>query len=134
MKTTADQIQILYDLLKTSSLNTALNGGLYKMERPQNSQLEDIVVSSMLVGDGGFQEGVANVNIYIPKMDVSIGGQLQKMANTGRISTVWSLATLALEENSGSTYNCWCSRTQEFDEPLINQTRLSLRIEFRLFI
>lgn len=134
MKTTADQIQILYNILKNSSLNSALNGGLYKMERPQNSQLEDIVVSSMLVGDGGFQEGVANVNIYIPKMDVNIGGQVQKMPNTSRISTVWPLATLALEENSGDDYSCWCSRTQEFDEPLINQTRLSLRIEFRLFI
>lgn len=78
MKTTADQNQILYDLLKNSSLNSALNGGLYKIERPQNSNLEDIVVSSMLVGDGGFQDGVANVNIYIPKIDINIGGQFKK--------------------------------------------------------
>jgi len=134
MRTTADQDQILYNILKDSALNTELNGGLYKGERPQNSTLEDIVVSSMMVDNSDFQEGVANVNIYIPKMDLSIGGASQKMRDSKRISDVLILAVQALKENFGTFYSLWTSKIQEFDEPQINQTRLSIRIEFRLYI
>ena len=109
-----------------------MNGGLYKGERPQNSSLEDIVISSMLTGDGTLQEGVANVNIYVPKMDINIAGQVQKMRNSSRIGEVLGLAISALKEHYGNYFSLWTSKIQEFDEPQINQTRLSLRIEFRM--
>jgi hypothetical protein len=132
MRTTADQDQILYDLLLDSDLNNELSGGLYKVERPQNSNLEDIVISSMLVTDGTLQEGVANVNIYIPKISVKISGQNQIMRDSKRISDVLLLAVQALKENVGIYYSLWTSKIQEFDEPQINQTRLNLRIESRI--
>lgn len=74
MRNTSDQENILYNLIKNSSLNASLNGGIYKGERPNNSKKEDTVISAMLTSDGTLQQGVSNVNIYIPKIEVKIDG------------------------------------------------------------
>lgn len=133
MKTTATQDQILFDLINASALKTAIGGGLYKGERPLNSQAEDVVISSMLVGEGTLQSGVANVNIYVPKISVSIGGKTQLLKNTKRVDEVLAIAAPVLREHFGNYFSMWTSRQEDYDEPEINQTRLSFRIEFRLY-
>lgn len=132
MRTLVDQDQILYDLIKGSALDSATNGGLYKVERPTNSALEDIVVSSMLTTDGTLQDGVSNVNIYVSKKNQNIGGTVQLMRDSKRISELEPIAATVLKESYGDFYSLWVSKIQEFDETEINQTRLSFRIEFRL--
>ncbi|MBA4852077.1 hypothetical protein [Emticicia sp. BO119] len=132
MKTTAHQDNILYNLINTSALKTLVLGGLYKGERPLDSREEDIVITSMMIGEGTLQEGVANVNIYIPKSVANIGGKSQTIKNTARCEQVLIVAMEVLKESYGSYYSLWASRQQDFDEPEINQTRLSFRIEFRI--
>lgn len=132
MKTTADQDNILYDLISQSPLKTFIRGGVYKGERPLDSQSEDVVISSMLVGDGTLQAGVANVNIYVPKVYQNINGKKQTLKDTKRVDEVLAVARGVLREAYGSYYSLWTSRQGDYDEPDIKQTRLHFRIEFRL--
>lgn len=131
MRSTSDQEDILYDLIKNSVLDTALNGGIYKGERPLNSNLEDVVITAMLTTDGTLQEGVCNVNIYIKKENRVIGGVSQLLKNTKRVSEVSPIALNVLIEKAGLYYSYWVSKQAEYDEPDINQTRLNFRVEFR---
>ena len=132
MRTTADQDNILYELISQSPLKTFIRGGLYKGERPLDSQSEDVVISSMLVGDGTLQAGVANVNIYVPKVYQNINGKKQTLKDTKRVDEVLAVARGVLREAYGSYYSLWTSRQGDYDEPEIKQTRLHFRIEFRL--
>lgn len=132
MKTTADQDKILYDLISQSPLKTFVRGGLYKGERPLDSQTEDVVITSMLIGDGSLQQGVAVVNIYVPKISQNINGRSQTLKDTKRCEEVLAVAQGVLREAYGSYYSLWTSRQGDYDEPDIKQTRLSFRIEFRM--
>lgn len=132
MRTTADQDNILYELISQSPLKTFIRGGVYKGERPLDSQSEDVVISSMLVGEGTLQAGVANVNIYVPKVYQNINGKKQTLKDTKRVDEVLAVARGVLSEAYGSYYSLWTSRQGDYDEPDIKQTRLHFRIEFRL--
>lgn len=132
MKTTADQDSILYALINGSALKTFIRGGIYKGERPLDSQAEDIVISSMMIGEGTLQAGVANVNVYIPKIYQNIGGKQQPIKDTRRVDEVLAVANEVLHEAYGKYYSLWTSRQGDYDEPDIKQTRLHFRIEFRL--
>lgn len=132
MKTTADQDGILYELISQSALKNLIRGGIYKGQRPLDSLNEDIVISSMLIGDGTLQKGVANVNVYIPKLYHNIGGKMQLIKDTARIAELLPVAGEILKEAYGKYYSLWTSRQGDFDEPDIKQTRLHFRIEFRL--
>ncbi|PLK44405.1 hypothetical protein [Emticicia sp. TH156] len=132
MRTTADQDNILYELISSSPLRTFIRGGVYKGERPLDSPGEDVVISSMLVGDGTLQAGVANVNIYVPKVYQNINGKKQTLKDTKRVDEVLAVARGVLREAYGSYYSLWTSRQGDYDEPEMKQTRLHFRIEFRL--
>ena len=132
MKTTADQDNILYNLINQSVLKTFIRGGIYKGERPLDSTNEDIVISSTAIGEGTLQAGVANVNVYIPKIYQNIAGQMQSIKDTARVNEVLAVAGEVLHEAYGSYYSLWTSRQGDYDEPDIQQTRLHFRIEFRL--
>ena len=132
MKTTADQDSILYTLINQSALKTFIRGGIYKGERPLDSSNEDIVISSLLIGEGTLQAGVANVNIYIPKIYQNIDGKMQTIKDTSRVDEVLAVAREVLHESYGSYYSLWTSRQGDYDEPDIKQTRLHFRIELRL--
>lgn len=132
MKTTAVQDNILYGLINESAIKTTIQGDVYKGERPLNSKAEDVVITSMLIGEGTLQQGVANVNIYVPKSYQNINGAMQYIKDTKRIEDVLAVAAPVLKESFGPYYSLWTSKQADYDEPEINQTRLNFRIEFRI--
>jgi len=134
MRTTAEMTQILYNVLNASTLKTTVNGLIYKGERPINSVKEDVVIAPITVSGSDKQIGVANVNIYVPKINQKSGTTTSLMKDTKRISEILPVAKDALKLNTGVDYSCWFETQSEFDEPTINQTRLVFRIEFRLFM
>lgn len=75
MKTSSAQvINKLYTLLATSSLKAAVSGNLYKSGlRPLNRVAEDIVINFVSGTADQIQEGVANVNVFVPDIDSGAG-------------------------------------------------------------
>ena len=132
MKNTAFQDNILYNLLNDSALKTAITGKIYKGQRPLGSKLEDVVIQSMPISDGTLQQGVANVNIYIPMLYQNILSQKQVYRNTARIEQILNIATPILKESFGENYSMWTSKQGDYPEEELEQTRLNYRIEFRI--
>lgn len=132
MRTTFDQEDILYSILATSAVKAALSGGIYKQIRPDDSKLEDVVINSLPIDQGSVQRSTANVNVYVPDIQIKINGKNQYQPNTTRLKTLTALIVPALQERySSEKWNFWISNQTTFREPEINQHYLNLRIEFK---
>lgn len=65
MKTDIDIKDDMYRFIKDSTLHSSISGSLYKTKRPNNSALEDIVISVLANRNGQMQESFVYVNIYV---------------------------------------------------------------------
>lgn len=77
---TGQQIEdSIYRLLKNSSLQGLISGGVYKFgTRPKDSKKEDAVVKFVTGLPGQIQTGSVVVNIYVPDVDYTGTGVLVK--------------------------------------------------------
>lgn len=66
MKSDIDIKDDIYKIIKGSKLEKKVSGQLRKTIRPNNSNLEDIVISVLANNNGQMQEAYVNVNIYVP--------------------------------------------------------------------
>jgi len=127
MKSALDAVDIIYQVVASSPLKTAINGTVNKLKRPTGSTKEDIVINSIVLGDTNFQEGVFNVNIYVPNLSI----QKSSLPNTARLRELALLAMPLLQEVSGDDYIFWIASQSIFEETDINYHFLNTRIEFR---
>lgn len=129
-----DTDNVLFDVLKASTtLTTMLSGGIYVMERPDNSVKEDVVINTIdLTQDSLPQRGTSNVNIYAADIDVSIGGVKQKKANRKRLKdlTTTVLSVLTAAAVTGLKY--WVTNQTIIKEAEISQHFVNLRIEWNI--
>ena len=65
-RTALDGKQWLLTLLLEGGAKDAINGAIYKDKRPSGSTKEDIVINSLPMTNGFMQNGVFNINIYVP--------------------------------------------------------------------
>lgn len=67
--TAAQAVNYLVTALKASPLvlgENPVTGVVKALQRPQSSEKEDVIVNSLPMGKGPVQEGVLNVNVYVP--------------------------------------------------------------------
>lgn len=65
MKTDIDIKDDIYRFVKNSELHSIINGGIYKTARPNNSALEDVVISVVANKNQELQEAIVYVNVYV---------------------------------------------------------------------
>jgi hypothetical protein len=123
MRTQFDAINILYSAINTSPLKTAINGAIYKLKRPTSTK-EDIVINSIVLGNSNFQEGVFNVNIYVPNITVS-GASLP---NTARLNELETLGNSLFEYITSQDYSIYKESASLYEEVSINQHYINFRI------
>jgi hypothetical protein len=51
--------------------STSLTGGIFKARRPKDSKLEDIVVRTLAINGDQVQEGLVNVNVHVPNLQLT---------------------------------------------------------------
>lgn len=67
MKYTDIEIKdLIYKLIKASDIPKKVTGKVYKVPRPVNSQLEDVVISVVARSASEIQSFSVNVNLYVP--------------------------------------------------------------------
>ena len=123
MRTQFDAINLIYSAINASPLKTAINGAIYKFKRPTSAK-EDIVINSLVLGNTNFQEGVFNVNIYIPNITVN-GASLPNTARLGQLET---LGNSLFEHITSQDYSIYKESTSLFEEVSINQNYINFRI------
>lgn len=72
MVTTITISKYLYDLLNVSTLTTNISGGVYRESKTMNDELENVVINVNFMNTNrliGYQNGLANINILVPKIN-----------------------------------------------------------------
>lgn len=126
MRTQFDAINLIYSAINASPLKTAINGAIYKFKRPTSAK-EDIVINSLVLGNTNFQEGVFNVNIYVPNITVN-GASLP---NTARLGQLEVLGNSLFEHITSQDYSIYKESTSLFEEVSINQNYINFRLIFK---
>lgn len=133
MKTSSGQvINKLYAALLHSTLKDAVSGDLYKSGlRPLNRVAEDIVVNFVSGTADQIQEGVANVNVFVPDIDNGAGALV---ADTARCRTLEEIAntwadTLASADSDGYRFELDSMiETMQYEDK--KQHFINLRLKF----
>lgn len=127
MKTTLDITTILFQLLNSSPIKTAINGGIYKDNRPANSTKEDVVVNAITIDADNAQRAAGNVNIHVPSINTSDGPQ----PNHGRLSSLATITVGVIKEAYGEAYNLWVENQNLIKEPNADSWYVNFRIRFK---
>ena len=100
MKTTFDIENILFAFITASPLATDISGGIYKRQRPAQSQSEDIVINCLPINNKQLQQAVANVNIHVPNLQVTVNGISDKShADFARLQELADLAKVTMSDH-----------------------------------
>lgn len=99
-KTSLEVVNILYQRVKNGILFSDAkkpNGGLYKFQRPANSVKEDVIINSLPIDRSAVQQGVLNVNTFVPNLVI---GSDNSQPNTARLTELAVLFNQALGEGN----------------------------------
>lgn len=134
MITTFDIDTELYKVLKASTtLTTALTGGIYTGERPVGSTKEDVTINTpSLSQDYEPQRGYSNVNVIAQDLVVKIGGVDQMQANRARLKILANLARAALVAARIPGAGLIIMGQSVIPEPEVSQHFVNLRIEWSI--
>ena len=103
MKTEKQIESDVFDIIKESDLAIAVSGFVYrKGMRPDNPELEDIVVKFLSGYDEQIQSGIVVVNIYVP--DVQYQGYSAKSENIDRVGKLQKLVNEIFDDFSNVEY------------------------------
>jgi len=121
-----------YRIIKSSQIPSIINGKVYRRGmRPLDSQKEDCIVQFLSGQNGQLQEGVLNMNIFVPK--ILIGSNTNKVEDLKRVEeleiAIMELFTDKAFENP--YYLVEVNETpQTIDYADIEQTCINTRIHY----
>jgi hypothetical protein len=134
MKQTYDTDAILFGILKANTtLVSALTGGIYAGQRPDNSVKEDIVINTIsLSQEYEPQIGTSNVNIHVPDKDQTIGGVQMKMEDRARLKALTDYVLTSLRAASVAGLTLQVTNQSTIREAEIMQHFVNIRIEWNI--
>jgi hypothetical protein len=129
MRTSFNIVDIIYKELY-AAISGAITGKVYKNSRPVNSNKEDVVVGSLPINAEQIQRAVVNVNIHVPNLQVSIGGQQDSQADTARLSQLTTMVIGVLKDKVYNDY--WFDIQQQnlFKDETTGDHYSNIRIDF----
>lgn len=130
-KTVLDGKQWILDLLLKAGIDQQINGKIYKDKRPVESSDEDIVINSLTMTNGYMQNGVFNVNCYVPMLSMSNNGITQYVKNEQRLKEIADLVYLVLNDVWKDKFNLDVVYHQDFEEE--NYNYMNFRVELNAY-
>lgn len=131
-KTETEIERDLFRLVKASPLYQEVRGNLYRRGmRPRNATTEDIVVTFISGEESQEQNGVINLNVYVPM--ITVGANTNKVQDLARVESLERLV-LDFVENIESTEYLYSLRSAPvtLDDPqMIDQTTINTRVYYR---
>ncbi|MCL1932766.1 MAG: hypothetical protein FWF53_02990 [Candidatus Azobacteroides sp.] len=128
-----DTDDILFRILSESvELKSAVSGGIYTTDRPDNSEKEDITVNTITVTGDMPQSGTSNVNIHVPDLKTRINGQEQRKADRERLRQLTASVVSVLEAARVEGILFRIANQTTIREPEIAQHYTNLRIEWNI--
>ncbi|CVK17257.1 hypothetical protein Ga0061079_1344 [Apibacter mensalis] len=128
MRTNIEVIDLIYQILKP--LEEGLSGGIYKIQRPANSNKEDIVINSLILASGDIQKGTFNINIHVPDLLIKFKNQTQNQPDLKRLKELNKLVKSKIDEIYNEDYNLfvlWENTLKDIDA---KNHYINIRIQF----
>jgi len=75
MKTVDDAIDVVWKQVN-NCLAGSISGGIYKITRPFDSKLEDVVINSLPINGESVQSCVIYINCHVPNLTLKIKGKI----------------------------------------------------------
>lgn len=129
MRTNIDVLDLIFKTIQ--SLQACLTGGIYKLQRPANSNKEDIVINSLILSTGDIQKGTYNLNIHVPDLIIKYKNQIQNQPNLKRLNKLNELVRNKIDEIYNEDYNLyivWENTLKDVDTA--NNHYINIRIQF----
>ncbi len=130
MKTINDAIDIVWKQVN-ASLSSTITGGVYKLSRPFESSLEDVVVNALPITGETVQQCVINVNAYVPNLLLKIKGkQDSSMPDYARLKQISETVISLLHKKTGSNYWHYVENHAVIRNEGVNEHYANVRIRF----
>lgn len=123
----------LYKLLMSKGAKSFINGKIYKDKRPSDVKTEDIVINAISVDNQFLQDGVFNVNCYVPFREEVINGVKQYFPNNERLKEVFEAINPMLENQYEEEFNCDIVNHQNFDEEQEKSSYINFRVNLKIY-
>lgn len=133
MKTVNQGKQWISDLLIEGSITNVISGVVYRDKRPIGSTKEDIVINSIAMDNSFLQDGVFNVNCYVPMLLKKINNIDQYLPNTVREDAISKAVYPILEKVFTSQYNLSIVNHNSFTEETEKVTYINFRINLKVY-
>ena len=115
-RTVLDGKQWILELLLLAGVQNSISGKIYKDKRPSGSTKEDIVINSLTMTNDYLQNGVFNVNCYVPMISINTGGITQLQKNNARLKQIADMVYPVLDDIWKNEYNLEIVNHQDFEE------------------
>jgi hypothetical protein len=125
--------QWIFELLTQSNIRTIITGNIYKDKRPSGSIKEDIVINSVSMDNSFLQDGVFNVNCYVPMVSVSLNGTTQFMPNNSRMLEISNAVYPVFENIFKPTFNLTVVNHNTFEEETEKANYINFRINLKAY-
>lgn len=133
MKTVFDGKQWILETLLKGGIKSVINGSVYKDRRISGSKLEDAVINDVNMDDRYLQDGVFNVNIYVPFLSVKIGETTQYQPDHARLKAIAAAVYPMLHNIWGDGFNLTVVGHKSFEEPAEKANYINFRINLKAF-
>ena len=130
MKTTLDLVDVVWQLLNSSSLKGEITGGVYKLKRPLNSAKEDVVVNSLPVSNEQLQTAIVNVNVFVIDLEVGIEGEKNTMPDIARLKQLAAMTVDILQDGIDGDYTWDVQQQTVIEDEGNDQHFVNIRLEF----
>lgn len=130
-KTVLDGKQWILEILMRAGVHHAINGKIYKDTRPVDSRSEDIVINSLTMTNDYLQNGIFNINCYVPMLYVNINGTAQYQKNSKRLKEIADLVYSAIHDVWEENFNLDVVNHQDFEEKTHNY--YNFRVELNAY-
>lgn len=129
--TTFDLVDIVYDRLKTGSLQEEITGDVYKQQRPLNSTKEDVDINALPVINAQVQSAVINVNIHAPNLSVIIDGRTDtEQPDWERLKYLCVIAVAMLTDVWAEDYNFDIQQQTLIKDEIYKDHYINIRLDF----
>lgn len=132
-KTVLEGKQWILELLLQSTIKSLITGNIYKDKRPSGSTKEDIVINSISMDGSFLQDGVFNVNCYVPMQSVSMNGITQDMPNNNRMLEISKAVYPIFENIFRPQFNLTVVNHNTFEEEDEKANYINFRINLKAY-
>ena len=133
MKTVFDAKQWILETLLSGGAKDVVNGGIYKDQRPTDSVKEDIVINDVAMDGSYFQDGIFNVNVYVPFLNVKVQGVNQTQPDHNRIRVIASGIYPILDKVYTKDFNMAIVGHRSYTETALKANYINFRINLKAY-